>query len=60
MTFLSLMEKPLFFLFEQLLIVIRERGELAVTLDDLLETFDGDLDGGGGVLAHVPVSYTHL
>ena len=53
MTFLSLMEKPLFFLFEQLLIVIRERGELAVTLDDLLETFDGDLDGGGGVLAHV-------
>ena len=53
MTFLSLMEKPLFFLFEQLLIVIRERGELAVTLDDLLETFDGDLDGSGGVLAHV-------
>ena len=33
--------------------MIRERGELAVTLDDLLETFDGDLDGGGGVLAHV-------
>ena len=53
MTFFTLMEKPLFFLFEQLLIMIRERGELAVTLDDLLETFDGDLDGGGGVLAHV-------
>ena len=42
-----------FLSFEQLLIVIRERGELAVTLDDLLETFDGDLDGSGGVLAHV-------
>ena len=60
MTFFLLMEQPLFLLFEQLLRVFGQCGELAVAQDDLLETLDGDLDGGGGVLAHVLIEASLL